>query len=396
MKINYVFYGMPLTGGIRTMIELANRLSRRGHEVGITALERRVKFDMIIDKDIKIKAAEFPRQLEFLDKFALSENKGRTKADLWYLQTMLNRCGIDVAIDQNRNLSEALPKCDVLACTFSLSAFAVDRKSTDGIKVYHTQHYEPYFFDDDYYKNMAKESYFLPLTKIACSTWLKQKLATELNQESIFVPWGIDTDMFNTKKVESKKFGQIFESDRDALFLFSLGNRRQWKGLNDLFDALRLIKKRKPNFKMHLILFGGEWGGDPELQKLSPVPCTYLYNLVGEDLVYIYQNVDIVITSSWYECFPLPPLEGMACGAKVITTKYGTEDYAVNNVNSLVILPRNPRMLADAIIKLANDEEQGQTLVKNGQKTALKFNWERSVKTIEKIYKKKLNDNSNL
>jgi len=41
-----------------------------------------------------------------------------------------------------------------------------------------------------------------------------------------------------------------------------------------------------------------------------------------------------------YESFPLFPLEAMACGLAVITTAPGTEDYAVNQENCLVVEPK--------------------------------------------------------
>lgn len=49
--------------------------------------------------------------------------------------------------------------------------------------------------------------------------------------------------------------------------------------------------------------------------------------------------------TSWYEGFPFPVLEAMSCGAAIVTTNHGTEDYALNEHNALVVPPKCPAEL---------------------------------------------------
>ena len=99
--------------------------------------------------------------------------------------------------------------------------------------------------------------------------------------------------------------------------------------------------------------------------------------------VMLYSECDVVISASWYESFPLPPIEAMACGIPVVTTQYGIEDYAFDNINALVVPPRDPQSMADAILRLLDDNNLGLRLSEEGIKTAKKFTWENTVDKIE-------------
>lgn len=98
----------------------------------------------------------------------------------------------------------------------------------------------------------------------------------------------------------------------------------------------------------------------------------------------------VVACPSWYESFPLPPLEGMACGAPVITTNIGTEDYAFNGENALVVPPRDPKKMAEAILELLKNEDLRERLRKAGPKKAKEFTWDRTTDTIDSILRREV------
>jgi len=78
----------------------------------------------------------------------------------------------------------------------------------------------------------------------------------------------------------------------------------------------------------------------------------------------------------------------MACGTAVITTKLGTEDYAYDCENALVIPPKQPEVLADAIIKLIEQPELAKHLATNGIETACNFTWHKATNRLEEIINK--------
>ena len=106
------------------------------------------------------------------------------------------------------------------------------------------------------------------------------------------------------------------------------------------------------------------WGHERHLGGLAP-----------QALASLYRSVDVVVTPSWFESFPLPPLEAMACGTPVITTREGTEDYAEDGHNALVVPGRDVRALAEAITRLARDRDLQLRLRAAGPETARRFTW---------------------
>jgi glycosyltransferase involved in cell wall biosynthesis len=83
----------------------------------------------------------------------------------------------------------------------------------------------------------------------------------------------------------------------------------------------------------------------------------------------------------------------MACGASVITTPIGTEDYAISEENSLIVEPNNIDMLAEKIKTLIDNEDLRNKLRKNGIKTANRFNYRDQTKILESEMKTALNEN---
>src|SRR5262249_12366446 len=125
--------------------------------------------------------------------------------------------------------------------------------------------------------------------------------------------------------------------------IVTLGRSDPVKGFRDLLEAVAIVRRR--GVDLELMVFGSE--------KSLPVHPEAGYTHVGlridKDLADLYRSADCLVTPSWYESFPLPPLEAMACGVPVITTRYGTEDYAEDGRNALVVDPRHPDLLAAAI-----------------------------------------------
>jgi glycosyltransferase involved in cell wall biosynthesis len=80
----------------------------------------------------------------------------------------------------------------------------------------------------------------------------------------------------------------------------------------------------------------------------------------------------------------------MACGIPVVTTPIGVEDYAVNEENCLVVPPRDPTAMANAISRLLSDQGLTERLSKEGLKTAGRFTWDKTTDAVERIFTESL------
>lgn len=80
----------------------------------------------------------------------------------------------------------------------------------------------------------------------------------------------------------------------------------------------------------------------------------------------------------------------MACGAPVITTRYGTEDYCYDGENSLVVAPGDSEALAEAIPRILEDEFLAKRLKENGLKKVRELSWDSTVSNFERILREEI------
>jgi glycosyltransferase involved in cell wall biosynthesis len=368
LKINFVLFGTGRTGGNRVLYEIANGLSRMNHDVSFVCLgsqDPRSWFN-------------FKRNVKFIfpeKKYCFTLPR-HGNLSLRFLYEKLPRKIRPYELDYQKILANEIPRdIDINVATFCFSSFAVHRSGV-GIPFYYMQHYESLFFNNGYLKKMADETYYLPLNRIANSSWLKRTLLERLNVDSIgpVIP-GVDTSVFSSKGINLNYKKSIV----------ALGKPLIWKGYSDLFEALKIVKCAYPEITLTL------YGNTPSMVNLSPIPCQYVVNPNDEALAKLYSEAAAVVTPSWYESSPLVPLEAMACGAPVITTRIGTEDYCIDEKNSLVVEPRRPKKLANAIIRILSDEQLSDSISKQAIATAKMLSWEKTANEVEKIFRSSIN-----
>lgn len=363
MKIGFLMYDTILTGGTRVLFEVGRGLSKKGHKVIYMCLhfhDPRVWFDFGKNVDFVFPEKKYTLMIPLRGRITLRGLINRGKEN-WF----------PYDLETDRLLAESVPEdLDALFATYCFTAFSAHRSGI-GIPFYYMQHYESLFFNDKYLKKKADETYFLPLNRISNSSWLKKTIKEKFGVDSLgpLIP-GVDNSVFRPSDDESDSIG--------VPKIVALGKSTVWKGIDDLFKALELIRKNK---KIELILYGSE----PSLASRSPVPCKYVLKPTEAELAKLYSKASAVVTPSWYESSPLVPLEAMACGAPVVTTRIGTEDYCFDNENSLVVSPRDPKSLAEAILRIINEESLAESIKKNGIKTARQFTWEKTVNELESI-----------
>lgn len=152
---------------------------------------------------------------------------------------------------------------------------------------------------------------------------------------------------------------------------------------------MKLVWKKLGREKVKWVTFGPSL-----LENVSKQDVQYVGSVYGPELAKLYSSADVMVVPSWYESFPLQPLESMACGTVVITTRYGTEDYAYDNENSLVVYPRRINEMAEKIIFGLTQRKNSLRLVKNGLETVKNFTWQKATDKLEQILEENLEKNA--
>jgi UDP-glucose:(heptosyl)LPS alpha-1,3-glucosyltransferase len=98
-----------------------------------------------------------------------------------------------------------------------------------------------------------------------------------------------------------------------------------------------------------------------------------------------YSAADVFLLPSSYEGFSLAALEAAASGLPVIATRVGVAEELVGSDAGLLVDP-TPEAIAEALSRLALDAELRKRLGQAGQRRALQFAWEHSIRKLMGLY----------
>lgn len=403
LRINFVLPPCPrISGGPLAILEYANRLDAKGHTVTVTTNP-----DSYWPGTNPFPWFNFRGQILYVhDRKTAKTNKLKVRESLvnimpkkWeknIVRLIKNITNLDRLLPTKKiplralpidwmssealiwaGLIEAMPDCDLNIATLWSTAYPV-YLSGKGKPVYFMQHYEEIFYplvpDMMLCKLMSRSSYDLPIFKIANSSWLQKLILERHGQLVPFSNNGIELNDFSPHPKKSCHDGIIR--------VVTYSRPEQWKGFADAVAAMRdVIDRYGASVEWHV--FGYE---HPTLPYNNPyAPYKYHPKVIFSDLAVLYATSDICLCPSWYESFPLPPLEAMASATAVVTTEHGTEDYALHEENALVVGARDAKGMAESVQRLIEDPGLRNRLALSGRKTAETFDWRHAVEKREKI-----------
>lgn len=258
---------------------------------------------------------------------------------------------------------------------------ALPAKLIAGEKAYYfAQHFEPLFKNESRDPPLAEEqarlSYHLGLNLIANSTWLRRQMEAELPGRRIeWCPNAIDLSVFCGRPKSRDR------ASRRCVIISYGGRNAEWKGFADIARAVRIARDRRPGVELVWRVFGSAIL--PPSNTIAPYEA--LGFLTGKDLAAAYASSDVLLSASWYESFPLFPLEAMACGVPVVTTQAGTEEFATADVTAEIVAPRSPESIAGGLLRLIDEPEYAHRIATAGQAKSREFTWQRATDRMEAI-----------
>ena len=354
MKINFTLFGSGLTGGNFNIMEPAQRLALRGHEVSITSIGS-------------------PRDLNWFrgNKPLFKETFTPLSGKLHYriYRKILNGTMLHpFPWVEIRDLVRSMPDCDVNIATAAPTSWAVHR-SGKGKGFYYIQHYDSFFVENQLVNKIHDESYYLPLKKLTVSSWLKNIVEDKLEVKvSNVINAGIEEKFFYPREKNNRKTRII-----------SLGRKVPWKGFLELETAMRELFRERDDFEW--VVFSSH---DTPIPR-ADAPFTLVKSPYGKDLGALYASCNIAVNPSWHEGFAQPALEAMASGCTVVTTPIGAEDFMEDGVNCLRIEPKNPSQIKESLVRLLDDKKLIESLSLEGLKTAKRFYWDNIINKWETI-----------
>ena len=155
-------------------------------------------------------------------------------------------------------------------------------------------------------------------------------------------------------------------------FLFA-GNDKPHKNVKTLVDAFARVRRELPGAR--LVLTGApfeRFRAHDGIDARGFVPI--------EELANLYRGAIAVIQPSLEEGFGLPAAEAMACGAAVITSN-ARALVEITGDAALHVDAHDANALADAMLRVARDEELRASLGARGASRARAFTWKKCAET---------------
>ena len=174
------------------------------------------------------------------------------------------------------------------------------------------------------------------------------------------------------------------------LFVGTVEPRKNLLTLVRAFDELM----RTTDLRPQLVIAGQKGWLTQELDayvERSALGARILFTgyVSDEDLRALYSTCRVSVYPSLYEGFGLPPLEAMACGAPVITSRIPVIMETAADAARLVA-PTDVQALTAALVELLTDEGARAYLSAAGLQRAAEFTWARTAERTLAVYREAL------
>jgi len=154
----------------------------------------------------------------------------------------------------------------------------------------------------------------------------------------------------------------------EAFVIGAVGRLDRVKDLGTLIDAFVIVRQRMPLARLVIV------GGGLERLRLeqrvaqSGVQRAVTFTGHRDDVRKLLPGFDVFVNSSISEGVSLTILEAMASGVPVVATRVGgTPEVIEDDVNGVLVSPRNPWELAAAIVEIASDRDRAAAIAAAGR-----------------------------
>jgi len=365
LKILQISSAQTLGGGERHLVDLANGLARRGHDVYVAARPNAALLDELGQVPAaRITTLPLRNSLDALSAQALAKFIRKEQIRIVHAH---------------------------MARDYPLASFAVRRNREARLIV--TRHV---LFS-------LNRLHRVTLARAACVIAVSQSVATQLRADAVVpaerirvVLNGIDIASWGKAREHFRRqeFLERWHLPPDCLLVGTIGELSPLKGQEQFLRAASLVLRNCPN--AFFIVAGIDHSAGKKnyarLEELrGELELGERVRFVGwvEDLAQLYCALDVFVSASHTESFGLVLAEAMASGTAVVATETaGAGELITPDETGLIVPIGNVASLAAGALRLLGDAGLRARLGLAGQKdAALRFGMERMIDETEAIYR---------
>ncbi|MCM3493468.1 glycosyltransferase family 4 protein [Paenibacillus lactis] len=320
--IVYVLNHVGVCGGVKIILEQANRLVEKGWHVTLVS---------------------------------------HAAPPTWF-KSLADYIRVPLTID----LDSCIPTCDVIIATaWDHIQICIDT----GIApvIYFEQGdkhlFEPQTLSSELYETI-KRQISLPAKIMTVSMNAKKALAENYNRlDAEIINNAIDNELFNNLTNQR----QISE-DRYILMMGS--DQIAFKDIDTIFTAYKIIRDKYKDIYLYWIT-----PIQPKEENIHKADRIFI-NPTQSEIAHLFKGALMFISASRYESFSLPVLEAMSTGCPVISTpNAGVLEYSIDNVNIIHTPFGDGEKMAYHIERLLNDPVLRENIRSNAEVTSKRYHW---------------------
>ncbi|MFN2598916.1 MAG: glycosyltransferase [Pyrinomonadaceae bacterium] len=207
---------------------------------------------------------------------------------------------------------------------------------------------------------------------------------------------GVSLSRFNPRNSGRRIRAELGLAD-DAPLVGLVGRLDEMKGADAFLRAVAMCREEFPEARY--VICGGEVEGQEEVARLAlrlagELGLTDVVNFTGwryapDDMPEVHAALSILVSASTRpESFGLVLAEAMAAGKPVVATNHGgAREVCVGGETALLVPPRDPRRMADAILKLLRDPSKAAAMGRAGRERAERhFDERRQARELQLLY----------
>jgi glycosyltransferase involved in cell wall biosynthesis len=221
--------------------------------------------------------------------------------------------------------------------------------------------------------------YALPTIKAAVSRHLVELIERRFHQKCFLIQNGIDPSIFYPN--ERRAWGE-----NGRIKILSVGPMQVgFKGIPDTLQSIKILREK---------------GIPLEFTRVSPYPPSeneevgrvvnqYYMNLKEKEMVELYRNTDIFISSSLEgEGFGLPAMEALACGVPSILTEISSYKNFDEKMDFAYFVPTHqPEKIAEGVLTFIEDRGLREKFRERGMSVSKGFTLERTKQDLTNFLK---------
>jgi len=198
--------------------------------------------------------------------------------------------------------------------------------------------------------------------------FIKEKFGVD----ATYIPNAVNTDMFSLGNDETRTVTYV-------------GKLEPWKGIEDLLQIFRLVKREYNDVKF---VVAGEGSQLPLIKKFDG-QIEFLGHIPHEKMPQLYHRSAVTILSSYMEGAPTTCIESLSCGVPCVATDVGdTNKIVVDGRTGYIVKPGQVKEAADRIIGLLSDNAHRLAMGESGLEHVIRnYSYASTASQMMEIYK---------